>query len=110
MEWHWFSWAFLTDHQKLVSEGDTESLILNLTCGSAFAASANIQNILYCCFGLVISQLGSHAEDFAPDEFDEWTYYVPEDKDQREWGLCYVLLVKKVDDMLVRLVGLEKIF
>lgn len=52
----------------------------------------------------------SEAKDFAPDEFDGWTYYVPKERDQREWDLWYVLLVEKVDDVVVKRAGLGKIF
>jgi hypothetical protein len=52
----------------------------------------------------------SEAKDFQPEEFDGWTYYIPKEKDESEWDLWYALLVEKVDDVVVKRVGLGKVF
>ncbi|KAF8850952.1 hypothetical protein BDZ45DRAFT_696321 [Acephala macrosclerotiorum] len=52
----------------------------------------------------------SEAKNFTPEEFDGWTYYIPKEKDESEWDLWYVLLVEKIDDVVVRRIGLGKVF
>lgn len=52
----------------------------------------------------------SEAKNFTPEEFDSWTYYIPKAREESEWDLWYVLLVEKVDDVVVRRVGLGKVF
>jgi hypothetical protein len=52
----------------------------------------------------------SEAKDFTPEEFDGWTYYIPKERDESEWDLWYVLLVEKIDEVVVRRVGLGKVF
>ena len=52
----------------------------------------------------------SEAKDFTPEEFDGWTYYIPKERDESEWDLWYVLLVEKVDEAVVKRVGLGKVF
>ena len=37
----------------------------------------------------------SDAKAFTKEECGVWTYYIPEERDQSEWGLYYVLLVKR---------------
>jgi hypothetical protein len=52
----------------------------------------------------------SEAKDFTPEEFIGWNYYIPKERDESEWDLWYVLLVEKVDEVVVRRVGLGKVF
>jgi hypothetical protein len=52
----------------------------------------------------------SEAKALEKDEFDGWTYYIPKAREESEWDLWYVLLVEKVDDVVVRRVGLGKVF
>ena len=52
----------------------------------------------------------SEAKDFTPEEFTGWNYYIPKERDESEWDLWYVLLVEKIDEVVVRRVGLGKVF
>jgi hypothetical protein len=52
----------------------------------------------------------SEAKDFTPEEFHGWTYYITKERDESEWDLWYVLIVEKIDDVVVRKMGLGKIF
>jgi hypothetical protein len=52
----------------------------------------------------------SEAKNFAPEEFDGWTYYIPKEKEESKWDLWYVLLVEKINDVVVKRVGLGKVF
>ena len=51
----------------------------------------------------------SEARSFTLDECPEWTYYVPKEREQSEWDLFYVLLVRRRDEKWER-VGLGKVF
>jgi hypothetical protein len=52
----------------------------------------------------------SEAKNFSPEEFDGWTYYIPKEREESEWDLWYVLLVEKIDDVVVKRMGLGKVF
>jgi hypothetical protein len=52
----------------------------------------------------------SEAKNFSTEEFDGWTYYIPKEKEESEWDLWYVLLVEKIDDVVVKRMGLGKVF
>jgi hypothetical protein len=52
----------------------------------------------------------SEAKDFTPDEFHGWTYYITKEREESAWDLWYVLVVEKVDDVVVRRMGLGKVF
>jgi hypothetical protein len=51
----------------------------------------------------------SEAKNFTSEENDIWTYYIPKEKEQSEWDLYYVLLVKHKGHIAYR-VGLGKVF
>ncbi len=47
------------------------------------------------------------ARDFALEEYDSWTYYVPEEREQAEWYLYYALMIQWNDHFAER-VGLAE--
>ncbi|KAK6208570.1 hypothetical protein QIS74_12088 [Colletotrichum tabaci] len=51
----------------------------------------------------------SEAKSFTEAECQEWTYYVPKERDQSEWDLFYVLLIERKDERWER-VGVGKVF
>lgn len=51
----------------------------------------------------------SDAKSFSAEECEIWTYYIPQEREQSEWDLYYVLLIKLVDRKWER-VGLGKVF
>jgi hypothetical protein len=53
----------------------------------------------------------SEAKDFELNEFDSWTYYIPQEREQAEWYLYYALLVRWNNEKnFYERVGLAKIF
>ncbi|THV50599.1 hypothetical protein BGAL_0144g00230 [Botrytis galanthina] len=53
----------------------------------------------------------SEAKDFELEEFDSWTYYIPQEREQAEWYLYYALMIQWNDEGTVaERVGLAKIF
>ncbi|KAH6677592.1 heterokaryon incompatibility protein-domain-containing protein [Halenospora varia] len=53
----------------------------------------------------------SEAKDFDLEEYDSWTYYVPQEREQAEWYLYYSLLIQWNEDKTVaRRLGLAKIY
>lgn len=53
----------------------------------------------------------SDARDFTLDEYDSWTYYVPKEREDSEWDLYNVLLVREVGEPGVyERVGLGKVY
>ncbi|KAL1640913.1 hypothetical protein SLS58_006529 [Diplodia intermedia] len=52
----------------------------------------------------------SEARDFALEEYDSWTYYVPTEREQSEWDVYFALLVHKDDEGIYERAGLAKIF
>ncbi|WQF89340.1 Putative heterokaryon incompatibility [Colletotrichum destructivum] len=51
----------------------------------------------------------SEAKSFTEAECQEWTYYVPKERDQSEWDLFYVLLIERKDERWER-IGVGKVF
>ncbi len=51
----------------------------------------------------------SDAKEFALEEYDSWTYYIPEEREQAEWYLYYALMIQWRSGVYVRL-GLAKIY
>ncbi|KAK8188919.1 heterokaryon incompatibility protein-domain-containing protein [Phyllosticta capitalensis] len=52
----------------------------------------------------------SEARDFSLEEFDSWTYYIPQRREQSEWEVFFALLVRKTETGAYERVGLAKIF
>lgn len=51
----------------------------------------------------------SNAKTFTLAECQEWTYYIPKEREQSEWDLYYVLLIERKDEKWER-VGAGKVF
>ncbi|KAF9871993.1 hypothetical protein CkaCkLH20_10625 [Colletotrichum karsti] len=51
----------------------------------------------------------SEAKNFTLSECQEWTYYIPKEREQSEWDLFYVLLIERKDEKWER-VGAGKVF
>ncbi|KAF7938472.1 uncharacterized protein EAE98_000810 [Botrytis deweyae] len=53
----------------------------------------------------------SEVKDLQLEEFDSWTYYIPQEREQAEWYLYYALMTQWNDERTVaKRVGLAKIF
>ncbi|KAF7888626.1 uncharacterized protein EAF02_003167 [Botrytis sinoallii] len=53
----------------------------------------------------------SEAKDLGLEEFDSWTYYIPQEREEAEWYLYYALMIQWNDERTVaKRVGLAKIF
>lgn len=52
----------------------------------------------------------SEAKDFELEEFDSWTYYVLQEREQAEWYLYYALMIRWNEKDIAERLGLAKIY
>lgn len=52
----------------------------------------------------------SDAHRFSLEETDTWSYYIPKERDQSEWDLYYVLLIKYDENHIAERIGLGKVY
>jgi len=81
-------------------------------CGTILLDSSWLNNV----GGVFEFAAISEAKEFALEELNTWTYYIPEERQQAEWYCFYALMLKWVDDELLgqgavaERIGLAKIF
>jgi hypothetical protein len=53
----------------------------------------------------------SEAKNFTREEFPDWTYYLPKERDESEWDLFFVLLIEdSPEEGFYRRIALGKVF
>jgi hypothetical protein len=77
-------------------------------CGSILLKSSFIEN--HSGHELQFIAI-SEAKDFTSEECPDWTYYVPSQRDESEWDLYFVLLIKRDPEKLIwERVALGKVY
>lgn len=115
--WTWSAFLRLAPEEEAKSNGvGRKSKRFNILdykgdwCGSIVLNRTWCRNVApdvpYECIAI------SDAKDFASEECEHWTYYIPKEREDTDWDLFYVLLVQDegTSSNIKNRIGLGKVF
>lgn len=81
-------------------------------CRSDWCGTIILNKSYFNCVSSVFEFIAvSEARDFAMEEYDTWTYYVPGEREEAEWYLYYALMIRWNEKKTVaERLGIAKIY
>lgn len=117
---HFFTWnAFFKLSRESMSDVSFKSNLQSghhrfsiLDCRSDWCGTIILNETYFNCVGAVFEFIAiSEARDFALEEYDSWTYYIPGEREEAEWYLYYALMIRCNEEKSVaERLGLAKIY